>query len=50
MLGTVQEGRMEHKIMVPFGEPGPVEVLWIQGGSFTVDTPIAGAAFTTAAG
>jgi V/A-type H+-transporting ATPase subunit A len=41
VLGTVQEGRIEHKIMVPFGEPGPVEVVWIQGGNFTVDSPIA---------
>jgi V/A-type H+-transporting ATPase subunit A len=41
VLGTVQEGRIEHKIMVPFDEPGPVEVLWIQGGNFTVDSPIA---------
>ncbi|MEQ8967682.1 MAG: V-type ATP synthase subunit A [Azospirillaceae bacterium] len=40
-LGTVKEGRFAHKIMVPFGEPGPVEVTWIQGGSFTVDTPVA---------
>lgn len=41
VLGTVQEGRIEHKIMVPFGEPGPVEVLWVQGGNVTVDSPIA---------
>jgi V/A-type H+-transporting ATPase subunit A len=41
VLGTVQEGRYTHKIMVPFGEPGYVDVDWIQQGDFTVDTPIA---------
>ncbi len=40
-LGTVQEGRFPHKIMVPFHFRGDVEVSWIQGGSFTVDTTIA---------
>lgn len=40
-MGTVQEGRFTHRIMVPFHEPEVVEVLWIQQGSFTVDTPIA---------
>jgi V/A-type H+-transporting ATPase subunit A len=40
-LGTVQEGRFPHKIMVPFQIRGEVEVVWIQGGSFTVDTQIA---------
>jgi len=41
VLGTVQEGRINHKIMIPFDEPGPVEVQWVQGGNFTVDSPIA---------
>ncbi len=41
ILGTVQEGRLAHKIMVPFNEPGPVEVIWIQAGNFTVEEPIA---------
>jgi V/A-type H+-transporting ATPase subunit A len=41
VLGTVQEGRYRHKIMVPFGETGTVDVDWIQQGDFTVDTPIA---------
>jgi V/A-type H+-transporting ATPase subunit A len=41
VLGTVQEGRFVHKILVPFDEPAPVEVTWIQAGSFTVDAPIA---------
>lgn len=40
-LGTVQEGHILHKIMVPFDEPGSVEILSIQQGNFTVDTPIA---------
>lgn len=40
-LGTVQERRIAHKIMVPFAEPGEVEVTWIQGGNFTVDQPVA---------
>jgi V/A-type H+-transporting ATPase subunit A len=40
VLGTVQEGRYTHKIMVPFSEPGWVEVDWIHQGDFTVNTPI----------
>jgi V/A-type H+/Na+-transporting ATPase subunit A len=40
-LGTVPEGPFTHKIMVPFNEPEPVEVTWIRGGTFPVDTPIA---------
>lgn len=41
VLGTVQEGRFTHKIMVPFNEPGPVTVAWIRGGTITIDTPVA---------
>ncbi|MDF1577698.1 MAG: V-type ATP synthase subunit A [Desulfurivibrionaceae bacterium] len=41
VLGTVQEGRYTHKIMVPFARKGEVEVTWIQGGSFTVLDPVA---------
>ncbi|RNE89667.1 V-type ATP synthase subunit A [Marichromatium sp. AB31] len=41
VLGTVQEGRYTHKIMVPFDQEGEVEVTWIQEGSITVDTPVA---------
>jgi V/A-type H+-transporting ATPase subunit A len=41
VLGTVQEGRFTHKIMVPFDEPGPVRVNWIQSGNFNVETAIA---------
>ena len=40
-LGTVPEGRFTHKIMVPFDQIGEVELVWIQSGSHTVDTPIA---------
>ena len=40
-IGTVQEGLLTHKIMIPFQEPEAVEVTWIQQGSFTVDTPVA---------
>jgi V/A-type H+-transporting ATPase subunit A len=40
-IGTVQEGRFTHKIMIPFNEPEEVTVTWIQQGNFTVDTPIA---------
>jgi len=41
VVGAVQEGRFAHKIMVPFNEPGPVEVTWIQEDAVTVDTPVA---------
>lgn len=40
-IGTVQEGRYAHKIMVPFDQPGEVTLQWIQQGSFTVDTAVA---------
>ena len=40
-IGTVPEGILEHKIMVPFNEPGPVEVTWIAAGSYSVDQPVA---------
>ena len=40
-LGTVQEGRFTHKIMVPFHQRGTVTVEWIQEGTFNVDTIIA---------
>tara|TARA_R110001592_G_scaffold182604_2_gene425915 strand:- start:4124 stop:5911 length:1788 start_codon:yes stop_codon:yes gene_type:complete len=41
VVGTVQEHGIEHKIMVPFDFDGPVELTWIQGGSFTIDEPVA---------
>lgn len=40
-IGTVQERRFVHKIMVPFGEPGEIEVASIQQGEFTVNEPVA---------
>ena len=40
-IGTVQEGLLSHKIMIPFDEPEAVDVTWIQQGSFTVDTSVA---------
>jgi V/A-type H+-transporting ATPase subunit A len=40
-LGSVQEGRFSHKIMIPFDQAGEVTVTWIQAGNHTVDTPIA---------
>ncbi len=41
VLGTVPERRISHKIMVPFGEPGEVELLWIAKGKYQVQQPIA---------
>ncbi|MAT15695.1 MAG: V-type ATP synthase subunit A [Planctomyces sp.] len=41
VLGTVQERGIEHKIMVPFDLDGPVELTWIQGGSLTINEPVA---------
>ena len=41
VVGTVQEGRFQHKIMLPFSVTGEVTISWIQQGSFTVDTVIA---------
>jgi V/A-type H+-transporting ATPase subunit A len=40
-IGTVKERRFVHKIMVPFGEPGEVEVISIQQGEFSVNEPVA---------
>lgn len=41
VLGSVQEGRFTHKIMVPQHLDSNFEVSWIQEGSFTVNTEIA---------
>jgi V/A-type H+-transporting ATPase subunit A len=41
VLGTVQERGIEHKIMMPFDFVGKAELTWIQGGSLTIDEPIA---------
>ena len=40
-IGTVKERRFVHKIMVPFGEPGEVEVTSIRQSEFTVNEPVA---------
>lgn len=40
-LGSVQERRFKHKIMVPFDIKGEVEVVWIQQGNASVDDPVA---------
>ena len=41
VIGTVQEGRYNHKIMIPFDEPSEVEVTWIREGSVTIEDPVA---------
>ncbi len=41
VIGTVAEHRFQHKIMVPFGEPGEVELIGVQRGDFTVQDPVA---------
>jgi V/A-type H+/Na+-transporting ATPase subunit A len=41
VIGTVQEGRFTHKIMVPFNEMGPVTVDWIHEGNCTANTKVA---------
>jgi V/A-type H+-transporting ATPase subunit A len=40
VIGSVQERNITHKIMVPFGEPGELEVIWIGKGSFRIDQTI----------
>ncbi len=40
-LGTVPERAVQHKIAVPFDEPGEVEVVWIASGTYRLDQPIA---------
>ena len=40
-IGSVQEGNFAHKIMIPFHRSGSVEIVAIQEGSFTSETPIA---------
>ncbi|MDQ7821314.1 MAG: V-type ATP synthase subunit A [Candidatus Eremiobacteraeota bacterium] len=40
-IGTVREGNFSHKIMVPFGEHGEVEVLWVRPGTITLDDAVA---------
>lgn len=42
VLGTTQEGRFEHAIMVPFNRYQPVKLTWIiEPGSYNVDTIVA---------
>ncbi len=41
VIGTVQEGRFTHKIMVPFGWSGELTVSWIQEGNFHVREVVA---------
>lgn len=41
ILGSVQERRFKHRIMVPFDIKGEVEVTWIQQGNVTVDEAVA---------
>lgn len=42
VIGTVTEGRYDHKIMVPFNEPGEVELDWVHEGNLSIDMPVAG--------
>ncbi|WP_182864716.1 V-type ATP synthase subunit A [Stieleria mannarensis] len=41
VLGTVPEGPLTHKILVPFGEPESVTVTWIAEGNLTLKDPVA---------
>jgi V/A-type H+/Na+-transporting ATPase subunit A len=41
VIGTVREHRFEHKIMIPFAEPGEIELSAIEAGEFTVAEPVA---------
>ncbi len=40
-LGTVPEKHFEHRVMVPFDEPGEVEVVEVRGGRWTVRDVVA---------
>ncbi len=42
ILGTVQEGRFVHKIMLPFNWDGFYRVCWVQEGSFPVTAAVVG--------
>ena len=41
VIGSVQEGRYDHKIMVPFDLNGEFELEWVQEGNISVDMPVA---------
>ena len=47
VIGTVPEGNLTHKIMVPFDVDEQVEVSWIREGSVTVDEPVARLRFSS---
>lgn len=40
-IGTTDEGRFKHKIMLPFDEPEAVEISWLGEGSFTPSEAVA---------
>ncbi|MFW2404711.1 MAG: V-type ATP synthase subunit A [Gammaproteobacteria bacterium] len=40
-IGSVSEGRIEHKILVPFDLQGEAEVTWIQSGNFNLQVDVA---------
>ncbi|MBN9019772.1 MAG: V-type ATP synthase subunit A [Rhizobiales bacterium] len=40
-IGTVPEGPISHKIMVPFDLDDTLEITWIRDGAVTVDEPVA---------
>ena len=40
-IGSVAEGHINHKIMVPFDEYEPLSVTWVQEGVFTPDETVA---------
>ena len=42
ILGTVQEGRFTHKIMLPFNWDGFYQVCWVQEGGFAVTAAVVG--------
>lgn len=41
VVGTVPEGHIIHKIMIPFDEPDSVEIISIQQGNFSIESTIA---------
>jgi V/A-type H+/Na+-transporting ATPase subunit A len=41
VIGTVPEGPIEHKVMVPFDLDEDLEITWIRDGSLTVADPLA---------
>ncbi len=41
VLGTTPEGIFEHRVMVPFDEPGKLRVSWVNRGNLTIHDPLA---------